>query len=131
MRLMAMESWVSRVKVQGRAGCEGVAFFAKEPGGFLVVAFGVALEDRGCGDCHGGVEEHLHRAGQPAGLHSLPQVEQDFLCPLQGKGGDDDIASVFEGIDDSGVQFFDGLVDRPVETVTVGGFHDHDIRFRR
>ena len=73
----------------------------------LVVALGMALEDRRGGDRHGRVEKDLHRTRQSAFFHPLAEEEEHFLCPFQRKCRDDDIAAASEGIDNRIVKLLD------------------------
>ena len=68
----------------------------------------------------------MHRFREPTLSNALTQVKEQFLCALQGEGGDDDVSSAFEGFGYGLIELIDGGAQLLVQSVAVGGFH-HDV----
>ena len=59
------------------------------------------------------------------------QVVQHFLRPLQREGGNDHVAMAGHGFADGAIQLVDGVGQRAVRAVAIGGFHHHVVGGRR
>ena len=108
---------------------EGVAFVEEEVVDGVVEAFRVEAEDLGGGDGEGAVDKDGD-AGEAGGLDEVVDDVEELLGALDGEGGDEDFAAVFEGVGEDAAEVLAGVGVHFMFAPAVGAFHDDGVDVR-
>ncbi len=100
--------------------------FANELTGFLVEELSVLAVDLDGFDGHGAIEKDGDGRDGPI-ADELGEVIEDLLGTADGEGGDEDAFAGVDGIFEDFEEFDEGLIERAVVAVAVGGFEEDEV----